>query len=168
MVLLFVLIFFLGYLSGSGFLGMDISVGHTSKLDFILSECVNPVSVENAKWQVSILVSNPGKHSLLLSHVYVNETEVNLYGLIHGDCLDDGTQLGTSIPLEGLRVEPSELYNVYIWVGDKLFNNDSQIIITFNEPSSDTLKETITLPNLPASYINAYAKEWSKTYVGEL
>ena len=118
---------------------------NTVKLDFIETKCVNPVTVNEAKWQVEILLTNHGTGSMTLYRVYVNTKEVDVYGLVHGDSLPDGNQVGTSISKEGLRVDPGKNYKVFIWIGNKLLSSGSQIIIQFNDPNSITMMKSITL-----------------------
>jgi archaellum component FlaG (FlaF/FlaG flagellin family) len=130
---------------GSESLETDFSTGKTVLLDFSAINCVNPVSVNKARWQVAMLLTNRGTRPLLISRVYVNEKQVDLNGLIHGDSLQDGTQMGTSISEEGLRLEPGETSNVYVWVGNKLFSSGSRIVIHFNDPNSVTMMKSITL-----------------------
>ena len=119
--------------------------GNTVKLDFVQTKCVYPVTVNEAQFQVEILLTNRGTVSMTLSRVYLNEKQVDVYGLVHGDSLLDGNQVGTSISKEGLRVDPGTIYKVYIWIGNELMSSGSQIIIQFNDPNSITLMKSITL-----------------------
>lgn len=119
--------------------------GNTVKLDFIKTKCVTPVTVNEAKWEIEITLTKHGTGSMLLSRVYVNEKQVDVYGLAQGDTLIDGNQIGTSISNQGLLVEPGNNYRVFIWIGNKLLSSGSQIIIQFNDPNSITLMKSITL-----------------------
>ncbi len=118
---------------------------NTVKLDFVQTKCVYPVSVNDAEFQVEMLLINRGVVSTTLSRVYVNQKEVDVYGLDHGGTLLDGGHVGTSISEAGLRVDPGKSYEVYIWIGDKMFSSGSQIIIQFNDPNSITMMKSITL-----------------------
>ena len=137
----FVVIFFMG----SGSIETDYSPGQTVKLDFVLVKCVTPVSVENAGWQISVVVSNHGTRSIGIYQVYVNKEEVDMYGLVHGDVLSDGKKIGVSVPSTSLNVEPSETQTIYIWIGNELFSPGTQVVINFNDPNSLTLMKTVTL-----------------------
>jgi hypothetical protein len=53
--------------------------------------------------------------------------------------------MGTSVPKDGVRLDPGESSNVYVWVGNKLFSSGSRIVIHFNDPNSVTLMKSITL-----------------------
>jgi archaellum component FlaG (FlaF/FlaG flagellin family) len=130
---------------GSKSLETQFATGKTVLLDFTSINCVNPVSVSNARWQVAMLVTNRGTRPILISRIYVNEKQVDVYGLAHGDTLQDGNLMGTSVSKEGLRLEPGETSNVYVWVGNKLFSSGSRIVIHFNDPKSVTLMKSITL-----------------------
>ena len=137
----FVVIFFMG----SGSIETDYTPGQTVKLDFVLVKCVTPVSVENAGWQISVVVSNRGKGSFGMYKVYVNKEEVDMYGLVHGDVLPDGKKIGTSVPSPSLIVEPSETRTIYVWVGNELFSPGTQVVININDPNSITLMKAVTL-----------------------
>ena len=130
------------------FMGREsLETGFTSntvKLDFIQTKCVYPLTVNGAEFQVEILLSNRGAVSNTLSRVFVNEKQVDVYGLVHGDTLLD-EKVGTSISKEGLRVDSGQNYVVYIWIGKKLYSSGSQIIIQFNDPNSITMMKSITL-----------------------
>jgi hypothetical protein len=130
---------------GSGSLETNTEPGKTVLLDFVLLKCVNPVSVENAGWQISILVANHGTRELRIHQVYLNMNEVDLYGLVHGDSLPDSRKTGTSVSKDGLILRPGETRNLFVWVGDELFTHGTQVVIHFNDPNSVTLMKTITL-----------------------
>jgi hypothetical protein len=129
----------------SSSLETGFSTGKTVLLDFTSINCVKPVTVSNARWQLAILVTNRGTNSLLISKVYLNQKEVDIYGLVFGDSLEDGKKIGTSITGKGLRLEPGESSNLYVWIGDKLFSSGSRIVIHVNDPNSVTLMKSIAL-----------------------
>ena len=118
---------------------------NTVKLDFVQTKCVYPVTVNDAEFQVEILLTNRGLVSTTIFRVFVNQKEVDVYGLEHGGTLLNGSHIGTSISNEGLRIDPGKNDEVYIWIGDKLFGSGSQIIIQFNDPNSITMMKSITL-----------------------
>ena len=123
---------------GTGFTSNSV------QLDFVQTKCVYPVKVIGAEFQVEMLLSNRGTVSNKLSRVFVNQKEVDVYGLDHGDTLL-GAKVGTSISEEGLRVGPGKNNLVYIWIGYELMSSGSQIIIQFNDPNSITMMKSITL-----------------------
>jgi len=142
LMLLFALSFFVTFLGRES---LEIgSTGNTVKLDFVQAKCVYPVTVNGAEFQVEILLSNRGTASNILSRVFVNEKQVDIYGLVPGDTLLD-EKVGTNISKKGLRVDSGQNYVVYIWIGKKLFSSGSQIIIQFNDPNSITLMKSIIL-----------------------
>ena len=118
---------------------------NTVKLDFVQTKCVYPVTVNDAEFQVHIMLTNRGAVSTILSRVFVNQKEVDVYGLDHGGTLLDGGHVGTSISEAGLRVDPGKSNEVNIWIGDKMFSSGSQIIIQFNDSNSITMMKSITL-----------------------
>jgi hypothetical protein len=130
---------------GSGNIETDYDSGKTVSLDFVSIKCVTPVSVGNARWQISMLVSFRGNKPLSILRVYVNDQQVDEYGLIHGDSLEDGSQIGTSVPADGMSIESGDMENIYIWVGNELFSSGSQIVIRFNDPQSVILMKSVKL-----------------------
>jgi hypothetical protein len=130
---------------GSGNIETDYDSGKTVSLDFVSIKCVTPISVGNARWQISMLVSYSGDRPFSILRVYVNDDQVDEYGLIHGDSLEDGSQIGTSVPSDGMSIESGNVENIYVWVGNELFSSGSQIVIRFNDPHSVTMMKAITL-----------------------
>jgi hypothetical protein len=120
-------------------------LSNTLSLEFRTVKCVDPVSIIKAEWQVSILVTNSGIRPLTISSVLVDGKPVRQYGLVHGDSLSNESQLGTSIPSEGLRLISGASENIYIWVGENMYTNDSEIQIRFTDPNARSMTETVTL-----------------------
>jgi hypothetical protein len=143
--LIVVVAFFFIIWTNSNALETKFSSGKTVSLDIPFAKCVNPVSVSNARWQISMLVINRGIKSVLISRVYVNEEQVDMYDLVHGDSLPDGNNIGTSVPEEGLQIQPNETVNIYVWIGNNLFSSGTQVVIHFNDPNSVTLMKSISL-----------------------
>jgi hypothetical protein len=120
-------------------------LGNKLELEFRTVKCVDPVSISRAEWQVSILVTNTGIRPLTISSVFVDERKVIQSGLVHGDSLENGSQMGTSLPTEGLRLTSGESENIYIWIGENQYTNDSEIQIRITDPNSRSMIESITL-----------------------
>jgi flagellin-like protein len=101
--------------------------------------------IENASWKVVLYVINRGTEPLDLINVFVNEQEVNVYGLIHGESLMSGFLTGTSLPLTGLNLRTGEGVEIYIWIGDQLFSAGTNIVVSLNPINNVTQYKTVTL-----------------------
>jgi hypothetical protein len=75
-ILLIVAVSFFVLWQGSKSLETEFATGKTVLLDFTSINCVNPVSVLKARWQIAMLVTNRGTRPVLISRVYVNEKPV--------------------------------------------------------------------------------------------
>jgi hypothetical protein len=136
---------FLGVWIGSLYKEMAYSNVKTKLLRFDSAYCTQPVSVENARWQIAIMITSVGTESIELSYIFLNEKPADVYGLIHGDSLINGSLVGTSLPEGGLVLEAGESTNVYLWVGDKLLSSGTEIVIHFNDINSVALKRFVKL-----------------------
>ncbi|MFC1802337.1 hypothetical protein ACFL0D_00025 [Thermoproteota archaeon] len=143
--LLVVFAFFFIMWASSNSLETTFSSDKTVSLDIPFSKCVSPVTVSNARWQISMLVTNRSSKTVLISRVYLNEVQVDIYDLVHGGSLPDGNNIGTSVPIEGLHMQPNDTVNIYIWIGNKLFSSGSRVVIHFNDPNSVTLMKSVSL-----------------------
>jgi hypothetical protein len=150
------------YYLGTGVSLLGLNSVHS--LEFKSIKCVNPVSINNAKWQVSILVTNQGTRPLKIIEVYVDEKQVVQYGLVHGDYLIEGTKLGTNIPEEGLYLQPGESENIYIWVGDNLYNNGAEIQIRLQDSVSFSFTKPVVLIRYSLGEMNQIKKNSSMNY----
>ena len=101
-------------------------------LDIISVNMAKPISVDGARWQLAIMVTNKGKGAMTVSSVYVNDKKADIFGMAHGDSLQNGGQIGTSIPVEGLHLEPGNSSNIYVWIGKDLFSSGTDITIHLN------------------------------------
>ena len=101
--------------------------------------------VENARWKLVLYVKNRGTVSLQLSNVYVNEHEVDVYGLVHGDVLVDGSLIGTSLPVDGLNLGGGEGVEIYVWIGDELFSPGTNLDVSVNQINNMKQYKTVQL-----------------------
>lgn len=104
---------------------------------------VNPISVENARWQINMIVSNSGTGTGHVKTVYVNRQEVDVYGVIHGDKLSNSSFVATSVPTDGLYVEPGSSESFIIWIGADL--RMSQIDVSLNDVNDLGTLRTVKL-----------------------
>lgn len=102
--------------------------------------------VENTRWKIVLYVVNRGTESLQLTDVFVNEAEVDVYGLIHGESLEGGGLIDVSLPVDGLVLGPGEGVELFIWIGEKLFSPGTYLIVSLNPINNVTQNQTIQLP----------------------
>ena len=106
---------------------------------------VEPVSVENAKWEIALIVRNDGKQEVLLRNVYVCKKPVEEYGLTSGGSLSSRSVIGTSLPHEGLNIESKARETIRIWIGSDRFSSGSQITVHILNPDIIEYTRNITL-----------------------
>ena len=106
----------------------------------------NNAGVENARWKIVLYVVNRGTQSLMLTDVYVNAVEVDVYGMVHGESLVDGSLIGVSLPGGGLILGPGEGVELFIWVGELLYSPGTQLVVSLNPINNVTQNKTIKLP----------------------
>jgi hypothetical protein len=94
--------------------------------------CTTTTSVNNAKWQIEVNIINRGTQSIRLIEVFVNDEEVDVYGLNVNSYLANGGLIGTSLSTDGVNLLTSEELKLYIWVGDQLFSSGTSITINVN------------------------------------
>ena len=153
---------FTAYYLGTGAPILGLNNAH--RLEFKSIKCVNPVSIKNARWQVSILVTNRGTRPLQIKEVFVDEKQVVQCGLVHWDSLVNGSKLGTNIPEEGLYLLAGESENIYIWVGDNLYHNGSEIQIRLQDTISFSFTKPVTLIKYSLGDMKQIKKHSSMNY----
>lgn len=115
------------------------------KIGFSSVYQVKPVSVENAGWQLVCIVNNLGSREAVVEKIFVNGELVVETGLIHGDSLSSTTSVGTSIPVDGLKIAPGDKATFYIWIGSKRFNSGTVINIDLQRVNQLELRRSIQL-----------------------
>jgi hypothetical protein len=115
------------------------------KLFFTSVYQVKPVSVDNAGWQLALLVENEGNQEDVLDKVYLNGELIEEIGIIHGDLLSSRSAVGTSIPVGGLAISPGSRVTIYIWIGSDLYTQGTQLTIELLKPGQFELRKIIVL-----------------------
>ena len=95
-----------------------------------------PVSVANARWEISLIVRNDGKGDVTLRKVYVNRELVEEYGLAPGDSLSSKSVIGTSLPADGTVIEAGSRLEISVWIGSELFSSGNQISLHIFDPKN--------------------------------
>mgnify|MGYP006987951462 CR=1 FL=1 len=116
-----------------------------SKLRLINIYQAELVSVDNAGWQLALLVLNQGNGDGVLNRVYLNGDLVGELGYNHGDTLPNKTSIASSVPSDGLSIPANSHVTVYIWIGEDLYSRGTQITINLQKPNQLILQKTITL-----------------------
>ena len=114
-------------------------------LRFIHVYQASPVSVDDAGWQLVLLVQNQGNGEGKLDRVYLNGDQVEATGYIHGDTLPSKTSIASSIPSGGLIIPGDSEATVYIWIGEARYSRGTQLTIELQKPNQLILQKTITL-----------------------
>ena len=114
-----------------GFSGV-VSSGETQAIEYSYIYSTTRTDVAKAEWKIVFYVVNRGSAPLRLTNVYVDEREVDVYGLVHGESLDSASQIGTSIPQNGLTLNAGEGIEVFIWIGGNLYPPGTELSISLN------------------------------------
>ena len=117
----------------------------TAKLRFVNVYQAELVSIDDAGWQLVLLVLNQGNGDCVLDSVYLNGELVDDFGYNHGDTLSSKTSIATSIPSGGLSIPANSQKTVYIWIGENLYSRGTQLTIELQKPNQLILQKIITL-----------------------
>jgi hypothetical protein len=104
------------------------------------SASLEPVSVDNARWEVSLMLRNDGKGDIVLKNVYVNRELVDEYGVSPGGSLSSKSVIGTSVPVDGVAIGSGSRLSISVWIGSDLISSGNQISLHIFNP--DTLEFT--------------------------
>ena len=107
--------------------------------------CTIDSSIDNARWRIDFGIINRGTENVQITHVFVSNKEVNKYGIVAGDKLENGSLVATSLPVEGIKLTPGEKMDVSVWVGEKLFSSGTTILLNVNTINNVTQYKTIKL-----------------------
>ena len=98
------------------------------------SVSLEPVSVDNARWEISLSLRNDGKGDVLLKKVYVNRELVDEYGVSPGGSLSGESVIGTSVPVDGVVIGSGSRLSISVWIGSDLFSRGNQISLHIFDP----------------------------------
>lgn len=114
-------------------------------LEFQSAYCKKPVSVNNARWEIIIVLSNKGTQNIPIKDLLINKKPINEYGLMIGDSLISEVSIGTSIPKSGLTIEPGQEITEYLWVGNQLYSPGTSIEIQIENINKASIVRNIIL-----------------------
>lgn len=115
------------------------------RIFFLNARQVKPVSVDNASWQLALLVQNDGNVDYNLNMVYINGEAATEFGLIHGDVLSSRSVIGTSIPVDGLVISPGITETISVWIGSDRFSQGTKLIVELQKPNQLALQKTVLI-----------------------
>lgn len=95
-----------------------------------------PVSVANARWEITLTVRNDGKGGVTLRKLYVNKELVDEYGLAPGDSLSSKSVIGTSLPADGMLIEAGSPLEISVWIGCEFISSGNQISLHIFDPNN--------------------------------
>ena len=95
-----------------------------------------PVSVANARWEITLMVRNDGSGDVLVKNIYVNKELVDEYGLAPRDSLSSKSVIGTSLPRDGIIIDSNDCMMISIWIGSDLFGSGDEISIHIFNPNT--------------------------------
>jgi len=101
--------------------------------------------VENAGWQLTLLIQNQGNVDDVLNRIFINGKLIDELGYNHGDTLPSKTMIATNLPDGGLSIPAGSQVNVYIWIGEESLSRGSQLTIELQKPNQLTLQRIIKL-----------------------
>ena len=136
-------VFFYGALQIWGSFGSS-SNSNYYRLGLAAAFQVSPVSVENARWQIVLIVENLGTADTLVDTIYVNNDPVTIQGLIHGDTLNSTLDIGTSVPYEGVIIPGGKSATFYVWIGADKFTSGTSIEVEVQKSALE-LRKTVKL-----------------------
>jgi hypothetical protein len=119
--------------------------GGSPQLTLVSTHNVKPVSVENAQWQVALIVSNSGSGSGYVTRVFVNKEDVDVYGIVHGDTLTSDSVIATSVSESGLEIASNSFDTIHLWIGVDAVEGASQITVHLNNVNELNMMKTISL-----------------------
>lgn len=93
-----------------------------------------PVSVANARWEITLVIRNDGKEKVFMNDLYVNKELVDEYDLAPRDSLSSKSVIGTSLPADGVVIGSNERITINVWVGGDLFGVGNQISLNIFDP----------------------------------
>jgi hypothetical protein len=104
-----------------------------------------PVSVTNARWEITLVIRNDGKEKVFMKNLYVNKILVDEYGLAPRDSLSSKSVIGTSLPADGVVIGSNERFTISVWIGGDLFDIGNQISLHIFNPYKMEYTRYITL-----------------------
>ena len=97
---------------------------------FVYSEQVS--EIENARWKIAFNLVNKGTEQVQISDIFINEAQIQEYGLSIDIGLQDSKNIGTSLPDEGIWLSPGEDIDVFVLIGDELFSSGTAVSLSVN------------------------------------
>ena len=117
----------------------------SNKLVIEAVHLVTPVTVDNAGWQIEVMVTNNGNADAIIDKVFINSNLVPETGIIPSGALINRTSIGTDLPSDGLSLLTGTTKKFTIWLGKDRYSAGTTIIIEVNRKDSFELKKYLIL-----------------------
>ena len=117
----------------------------TNKLVLESVRLVKPITVENAKWQIELIINNNGNADAIVDKVYINNKLVTETGISQGGALSSKSSIGTDLPVDGLVVPKGKSVTINVWLGQDLYNLGTSILVEAQRQDVFELKKYIVL-----------------------
>ena len=114
------------------------------KLELVSATLTGPVAMENAGWQIALIVDNLGNRDMLIDKVYVNGELVEEMGLVHWGRLSSTESIGTSLVEGGAVLSPGSM-TFHVWVGEDLYHTGSFVTVEVQQRDVFRLRKVVTL-----------------------
>jgi hypothetical protein len=129
----------------SSYTGFTFPRANLRTIDYLYCYSTRNVDMGNAEWKIVFCVRNTGRVPLMLTNVYVDEEDVQTYGLIHGESLDSGVNIGTNLPISGYELERGKGFEIYVWIRGNIYEPGDKVYVSMNRIGFFTKKLSITL-----------------------
>ena len=129
----------------ASYTGFTFPGANIRAIDYLYCYSTRNVDMGNVEWKIVFCVRNTGIAPLTLTNVYVDEEDVQTYGLIHGESLDSGVDIGTNLPSSGYELERGKGFEVYVWIRGNIYEPGDKVYVSMNGIGFFTKKISITL-----------------------
>jgi hypothetical protein len=121
------------------------TMDESPNIEFVAVNSFSPVTVDNAKHQLVLYVSNSGQGTGIIYKVYFNSDLVKINGIKDGDLLPDSLCIASSIVDGGTHIPPGETVQIFIWTGDGLNMAGNYVVIHLNSLNDSKLTKSVII-----------------------
>ena len=129
----------------ASYTGFTFPGAEAQTIEYLYSYSTQDVDLVGAEWKIVFCVRNTGRSPLTLTNVYVDGEDAQSYGLIHGESLDSGVNMGTSLPSYGYQLEKGEGFEVYVWIREGFYESGEKVLVSLNRIGFLGRNITVTL-----------------------
>ena len=140
----------------AAYTGFTLPEFNTHPIEYLYSYSTRDSDVGNTEWKIVFYVINRSKGPLMLTTVYVDEEEAQTYGIVHGENLESGTNIGTNLPVNGYELSEKKGVEIYIWIKKDLYEPGDKVYVSLNRVGIFTEKILVTLNSSGLVEVNKY------------